>query len=146
MQVNKGRSLFCGTKKTTTMNFSDLPLEIQLRLQREREALGGKALDTAYEVLRYNATGTRYFRARRVCKSWADDKGNSMPFGGGSYWTVAYGAVQFRIIKDAMGRKDYELCEGKRFSKSANGTFIPNRVETKAQVKELLSNLEIFNN
>lgn len=126
------------------MKFSELSIEWQEQLTKDRKELAGRNINTSYEVVRYNAAGTRYFRARRVQKSWNDDKGNSMPFGGGSYWTVAYGAVQFRAYRNCMGEREYELCDGNKYSKSANGTVIPSRVATKKEVLEILKAIAIF--
>ena len=54
----------------------------------ERLNLHNRSINSAYEVLLYNQPGTRYFHARRHQNSWYDDKGNYMPFGGGSEWTL----------------------------------------------------------
>ena len=73
------------------MKFCDLPIETQQRLNCERLNLHNRSINSAYEVLLYNQPGTRYFHARRHQNSWSDDKGNYMPFGGGSEWTLQYG-------------------------------------------------------
>lgn len=126
------------------MTIQELPKEIQEQLAQERAQLSGKQINTAYEVKLYNADGTRYFSARRCCQSWNDDKGHAMPFGGGTYWRVRYGSVQFRAYKDLFGGRCYELCDGKTFSRSANGTVIPSRIETKKEVMSLIKSIGIF--
>lgn len=126
------------------MKFKELPIEWQEQLTHDRKRLAGRNINTNYAIVCYNATGTRYFRARRVQRAWNDDKGNSMPFGGGSYWTVAYGAVQFKACRNCMGEREYELCDGERYTSSANGTVIPARVATKKEVLEILKAIGIF--
>ena len=126
------------------MTIDELPAEWQEQLAADRLALARNNRDTPYEVVRYNPEGTRYFRARRCCRSWMDDKGHYMPFGGGTYWSVAYGAVQFRATRNPLGQKEYELCDGKRYAKSANGTTIPETVETKKEVLRILADIGIF--
>ena len=126
------------------MQFSELPQEWQESLLADRKKLKERNVDTPYNVVRYNADGTRYFRARRCCRSWNDDKGNYMPFGGGSYWTVRYGQVQFKKVRNVMGQTEWELCEGKTFPKSANGTEIPREVATKKEVMDILCQIGIF--
>lgn len=127
------------------MKISELPAEVQERLAKERRALAKKKVDTPYEIELYNADGTRYFRARRVHHAWGDDKGNSMPFGGGSHWTVTYGAVQARSYLSPVGTVEYELNLGKTFCRSANGTVIPKAVATKKEVLDIAKAIEIFN-
>ena len=125
------------------MKISELPQDVQDRLNNERKELCKKNLNTPYEVRLYNKEGTRYFAARRVCKVWADDKGHYMPFGGGTYWTVRYGAVQFRNERQAIGRR-YELCDGKTYMKSKNGTEIFPEVDTKKEVMRIAKLIGIF--
>lgn len=127
------------------MKISELPAEVQERLAKERRALAKKKVDTPYEIELYNADGTRYFRARRVQHAWGDDKGNSMPFGGGSHWTVTYGAVQARSYRSPMGTMEYELSLGKTFGRSANGTVIPKAVATKREVLDIAKAIGSFN-
>ena len=126
------------------MTTNDLPAEWREKLAVDRLALAEQNRDTPYEVLRYNAEGTRYFRARRYCRSWRDDKGHEMPFGGGTYWTVTYGAVQFRRTRNPLGQTEYELSDGKRYTRSANGTEVPARVGTKKEVLRILNDIGIF--
>ena len=85
------------------MKFCDLPIETQQRLNCERLNLHNRSINSAYEVLLYNQPGTRYFHARRHQNSWSDDKGNYMPFGGGSEWTLQYGCIGFSRKKQVMG-------------------------------------------
>lgn len=122
------------------MNITELSQEWQERLANDRKDLSRKSINTPYEVLAYNEAGTRYFHARRICRgtSWAG-------FGNGSYWKVSYGAVQFRKEKDPFGGIYYELCNGKTYCKSSNGTAIPSRVETKAEVMNICKQIGIFN-
>jgi hypothetical protein len=125
------------------MKFSDLPIEIQQRLNSERLNLRNSSINSAYEVLLYNKSGTRFFSARRHQSSWQDDKGNYMPFGGCSEWTVRYGCVGFARKKQVIGY-DYELVEGKLYSKSSNGTVIPSSVKTKKEVLSIAKSIGIF--
>lgn len=125
------------------MNFSELPQEVQDKLNRERKELCKKNHNTPYEVVLYNEDGTRYFHARRCCKVWADTKGHYMPFGGGTYWTVRYGAVQFKNERQVIGR-EYVLCDGKLYNRSKNGTEIFPEVETKKEVIAIAKAIGIF--
>lgn len=127
----------------TIMKFSDLPIEIQQQLNCERLNLRNRSINSAYEVLLYNQLGTRYFHARRHQNSWYDDKGNYMSFGGGSEWTLQYGCIGFSRKKQVMGY-DYELCRGKTYSKSANGTIIPTSVKTKKEVLSIAKAIGIL--
>lgn len=126
------------------MKLSELPADVQQHLAKQRNELSGKRINTAYRVELYNADGTRYFEAIRRCKSWSDDKGNYMPFGGGTHWIVRYGAVQWTTRIDPLGGKAYELCNGKQYGKSANGTEIPKSLKTKKDVLELVNRIGIF--
>lgn len=126
------------------MKLSELPTEVQQQLSQQRGELHRKRINTAYRVELYNADGTRYFQAIRRCKSWSDDKGNYMPFGGCTYWDIRYGAVQWAIRKDPLGGKAYELCNGKQYGKSANGTEIPKSLSTKNEVLALVNRIGIF--
>ena len=126
------------------MKFEELPAEVQQQLAQQRAELAGKRINTAYRVELYNADGTRYIEAARCCKSWNDDKGHAMPFGGGTYWTIRYGAVQWQTRKDPLGGKAYELCNGKQYGKSRNGVEIHNRLNTKKEVIALIKSIGIF--
>ena len=127
------------------MKFNELPMEIQEQLNSERDAIKGKCINTPYEIHIYNADGTRYFYAHRVSISWNDDKGNYMPFGGGSYWEVRYGVVQIEAYKNPIGQRDYRLCYGRTFGKSMNGTIIPKRINKKKDVLAIIKSIGIFN-
>jgi hypothetical protein len=127
------------------MKQSELPIEVQNQLAKDRMALSGKVVNGAYTVQLYNAEGTRYFYARRSQEPWWDNKGNYMPFGGGSHWSISYGAVQFRCYKSPLGTREYELCYGKRYNKSANGTEVPFSVATKKEVIAIAKSIGIFN-
>ena len=105
--------------------------------------LSNRSINNANEVLLYNQSGSRFFSARRHQRSWQDDKGNYMPFGGGSEWTVRYGCVGFARKKQVIGY-DYELAEGKLYSKSSNGTVIPSSVKTKKEVLSIAKSIGIF--
>lgn len=127
------------------MKISELPIEVQNQLAEERKALANKVSHDGYSVMLYNADGTRYFSARRYQRMWANDKGAYMPFGGGSYWKVLYGCVQFAKFKNPVGEWDYHLIDGKTYGKSANGTVIPSQVETKKDVMAIAKAIGIFN-
>ena len=66
-----------------------------------------------------------------------------MPFGGGCEWTLQYGCIGFSRKKQVMGY-DYELCRGKTYSKSANGTIIPASVKTKKEVLSIAKAIGIL--
>ena len=125
------------------MRFSELPQQVQDSLTSELNLLHLKQVNTAYEVLVYNKTGTRFFHAKRVQSSWQGN-GAYMPFGGGSQWIIKYGEMGFRLIRDPFGGIGAELCMGRRFGKSKNGTVIPNSVATKAEVLALIAQIGIF--
>lgn len=126
------------------MKFNELPTDAQISLNRERDELKGKCVNTPYVIHIYNAEGTRYFYARRISESWNDDKGHYMPFGGGSHWRLSYGAVQFEGYKNPVGERDYRLCDGKTYGKSVNGTVIPRVVSTKKEVLAIINQIGIF--
>lgn len=48
------------------MKFSDLSIETQQRLNCERLNLRNRSINSAYEVLFYNQSGTRYFYADAI--------------------------------------------------------------------------------
>ena len=126
------------------MKLSELPDEVQQKLNKKRTELSSKRVDTAYRVLLYNKEATRYFEAIRCFNPWNDDKGKYMNFGGGSYWQIRYGAVQGAVRTAPFGGKIYDLCNGKQYGKSANGTQIPKTLCTKREVLELVSRIGIF--
>lgn len=115
--------------------------EYELYLERCNE-IKGKVINKPYEVLLYSANGMRYFRASRKCVG--SDKLNKA-FGGGSYWLVSYGQVEYTIKRDCCGGNDPILVLGKTFSKSKNGTEIYRRLESKKEVIELAKQIGIFN-
>ncbi len=126
------------------MKFNDLPIEVQQRLNLERLNLCNVSINNAYEVLLYNQQGTRYFYARRHQNSWYDEKGNYMPFGGGSEWIIRYGYICFSRKKQVIGY-DYELVKStKTYAKSANGTVIPHFVKIKKEVLNIAKMIGIF--
>ena len=125
------------------MKFSELSQQVQEALTKEKGLLHLKKVNTAYEVLVYNKTGTRFFNAKRVQSSWQDN-GAYMPFGGGSVWTIKYGEMGFRTCRNPFGGIDAELRMGKTFGKSKNGTVIPKSVGTKKEVLALIAQIGIF--
>ena len=131
------------------MKFDELPMEFQEKLNKERTMRMGVKCNMPYEVLVYNETGTRYFHAQRCCISWNDDKGHSMPFGGGTYWKIYYGAVQFHRTKNPLGMLDYEWCLGKLYTsktfEDGSKVEIPSTVSTKKEVLSIIKSLRIFN-
>ena len=126
------------------MKFNELPQEVQERLTKERLQLHAKGLNTAYRVEAYNEQGTRFFMAYRCSRSWNDDKGHYMPFGGGTYWRVSFGKMAFEKRRDPLGGYTYELAKGITFARSANGTDIPQMLETKKEVLEVMKKIGIF--
>lgn len=126
------------------MKFSELAKDIQDRLIQERKNLHSKNINTSYEVLVYNEAGTRFFNARRVQGSYQDNRGNYMPFGGGSKWNLRYGEVGWRSFRNPVGELDAELCTGRLFGKSSNGTQIPKSVSSKKEVLDLINQIGIF--
>lgn len=126
------------------MTLSELPIEVQERLAKDRISLAEQNINTPYEVMLHNADGTRYFSARRKQEAWYDNKGNYLPFGGGSHWSIIYGAVQFRRYRSPLGTIEYELTHGKTYFKSANGTEIPKCVATKKEVISIAKAIGIF--
>ena len=126
------------------MKFSELSQQVQDSLTSEMSLLHLKQVNTAYEVLVYNKTGTRFFNAKRVQSSWHDNNGNYMPYGGGSKWTIKYGEMGFRTCRNPFGEIDAELRMGNTFGKSKNGTVIPNSVATKKEVLALIAQIGIF--
>ena len=127
------------------MKFSELPVETQDRLNKERNLLKNKCINEAYTIYFTNQDGTRYFYAKRRSIDWSNDKGAYMPFGGGTYWIVRYGAIQFERYKDPLGGIDFRWCDGKTYGKSVNGTIIPKTLNTKKEVMELVKAIGIFN-
>ena len=127
------------------MKANELPTEIQEMLAKMRKDIAGKVLNTPYEVRLYNADGTRYFCARRTQASWWDGNGNYLPFGGGSHWSIVYGAIQWCMGKSPLGTTEYRLSYGKHYNKSVNGTNIPKKVATKKEVISIAKAIGIFN-
>ena len=77
------------------MNLYELPVNIVESLLRKRDSLYSDwYVNNAYEVCFTNEDGTRYFYAKRNCIAYGDDKGNYMPFGGGSEWRISYGVIK----------------------------------------------------
>ena len=129
------------------MNLRDLPIEIQNDMNARRLMLHETMkVNTSYCVTFVNAEGTRYFAAYRRQHSWNDDKGNYMPFGGGSYWMCRYGKIKWDRTKQPLGNGyDYEwVLTSECFSKSTNGTEIPSEVQNKKQALEIAKQIGIF--
>lgn len=128
------------------MRLQDLPQEVQDELNAQRVLLQEKEKrNDAYNFVVVNTEGTRYFTAHRVCECWNDDKGNYMPFGGGTHWNIRYGAVQWDRRRNPVGEYDYFWTFGKTYVRSANGTSIPEYLGTKKEVLALAKNIGIFN-
>jgi hypothetical protein len=126
------------------MKFSELAKQVQERLVKEKNNLHSKNINTSYEVLVYNEAGSRFFNAKRVQGSWQDNRGSYMPFGGGSKWILRYGEVGFQTYRNPFGEMDAELCMGRLFGKSSNGTSIPKSVGTKREVLAIIDQIGIF--
>lgn len=128
------------------MLLTELPQNVQEQLNTERAKLHRTwKTNNAYHVRFTNLEGTRYFVADRVCENWSDDKGNYMPFGGGTHWRVRYGKILWSCKHDSlMGTSYYWVCSKKVFGKAANGTIVPNSVATKKEVMELAKSIGIF--
>ena len=125
------------------MRADELPKEVQETLAEAKGRLHLKQVNTAYEILMYNKAGSRYFNARRVQDSWQGN-GVYMPFGGGSRWVIRYGEMAFRTHRNPFGGIDAEMCFGRAFGKSSNGTVIPKSVGTKKEVLALIAQIGIF--
>lgn len=126
------------------MKFEELPAAVQDELKRKQSALHSRSVNTSYDICFYNERGTRYFKAHRNQRAWTDDRGNSMPFGGGSEWRIYFGAVQFHSQRDPFGGILWELCDGKRFTaKVVDGVkvAIPATLKTKKEVLQLAAAL-----
>ena len=126
------------------MKFSELPENVKEKLTKDRGLLYLKKINTSYEVSVYNASGSRFLNARRIQSSWQDNNGNYMPFGGGSKWVIRYGEMGFRTCRNPFGEIDAELCMGRTFGKSSNGTIIPKSVDTKKEALSLIAQIGIF--
>lgn len=130
------------------MKFIELPKETQEQLLKERKELHNQNIDCSYSVHLYNEEGTRIFRATRICKEWGDNKGHSMPFGGGSYWKILYGKTKIVYKINPIGEKDFYWVEGKQFTAitTKKGTVqIPKELNTKKEVIELVKKIGLFN-
>lgn len=126
------------------MLLTDLEQSVQDQLCNERESLHSTWYrNTPYEILFTNKEGTRYFYAIRKQACWNDDKGHSMPFGGGSKWHVSYGKILWTIRKNPVGGKDYYWTQSSQiFGRSTNGTVIPRTVATKREVLAIAKAIE----
>ena len=120
------------------MMFSELPVDVQVRLRNEKEQYVSKRINDSYTIHIYSTDGKRYFYARRHALA-----STHMSFGGGSYWTIAYGVVMFERFVDPLGGRDYRWCDGsKRFGSvtkdDGSKVEIPARVETKQEVIDII--------
>ena len=136
------------------MKLNELPQEIQDKLIADRENWKGKLASCAYHVTAYNKNGTRFFSATRRCVGWQDTKtGNSMPFGGGTYWEVKYGVMQWvhRKHRNPLGElaHEYMWVHGTRYYNIRRTTDdvlinIPDKLDTKKEVMAILKKLEFM--
>ena len=128
------------------MLLSELDQKVQEQLLSERAELSTKWYkNTPYEVSFTNLEGTRYFTAVRKQDPWNDDKGNYMPYGGGSRWHICYGKILWSTGKDPFGGKTYFWKRTSQlFAKSSNGTVIPQSVATKKEVIEIAKRIGIL--
>ena len=133
------------------MKLNELPQEIYDKMIADANNWKGKLASNAYGVMAYNQAGTRFFSATRRCIGWQDTKsGNSMPFGGGTYWVIRYGAIQWqhKVHRDPLGQvyDEYSWVRSKVFSKITNSKTgeaidIPSELGTKKEVVALLAKL-----
>jgi hypothetical protein len=129
---------------TKATSLTELQEEVQKALLEERLHLYETwKKNDAYHICFTNQEGTRYFRADRISLPHST---SGMSFGGGSYWKITYGKILWDIKRAPMG----DLCEyfwmrsNKIFGKSANGTIIPKRVDSKKEVIEIAKAIGIL--
>lgn len=119
------------------MMFNELPENVQVQLRRDKEQYVSTRVNDSYTIHLYSADGKRYVYAHRHAIPSL-----YMNFGGGSYWTIEYGKVQFEGYKDPLGGRSYRWCDGKKFGSitKADGSVvtIPNRVDTKQEVLDII--------
>lgn len=129
-----------------TMLLSDLDQKVREKLLKERAELSTKwHKNTPYEVSFTNLEGTRFFKAVRKQDSWSDDKGNYMPYGGGSRWYISYGKILWATGRDPLGGEKYFWKRTSQlFAKSSNGTVIPKSVATKNEVMDIAKQIGIL--
>lgn len=126
------------------MIFSELPIEVQEKLNKEKKELHKNRKNDSYYILLYNEEGTRYVECHRISIPYSDNRGNYMPFGGGSCWDIRYGKMAYRKQKHLIGNGfDWVLCKGDRFT-SVNGYEIPKQVKTKKEVIEVIKRIGKF--
>lgn len=127
------------------MEFNELPQEVQQRLLEESKNLSKKNQNTAYRISLYNPNGTRHFFAIRKQLQWSDDKGNYMPYGGGSYWYTYYYVVGFKAYKDVLGEIDYKLVDSVSCKnvilKNGEKVQVKGVFKTKSEVLELVKKI-----
>lgn len=124
------------------MTLQELPIDVQEQLRKDRLALKKKNVNGAYQIILYSNDGTRYFIAKRKQPTRGEWKGKPI-WDGRSYWHIRYGIVEVKA-KRMWGDIFYELCNGQRFCKSRNGVEIPEYIDKKKDVIELIKKLEIF--
>ena len=128
---------------TTPTKLAELPIEVQEQLTADRLALSKQNHNNAYEINIYSTDGYRRFFARRVAICWNDDKGHSMPFGGGSVWKICFSKVGFKSCRNPLGQMDYCIVDGARIGRilDDNGAVvysIPSEVATKKEALDVL--------
>lgn len=126
-----------------SMNFNELPENVQVSLRKDKEQYVSKRINDGYTIHLYSTDGTRYVYARRHALA-----SQYMSFGGGSYWTIQYGKVQFEGYKNPVGERDYRWCDGKAFGSitKSDGSVveIPRRVDTKQEVINVIKAIGRF--
>ena len=125
------------------MRLIDLPENVQNVLRQEKVKYVSKRINDGYTIHLYSSDGMRYVYARRHAMA-----SQYMSFGGGSYWTIAYGKVQFESYNNPVGERDYRWCDGMIFGsiKKKDGSIveIPKRVDTKKEVIEIIKSIGKF--
>lgn len=137
------------------MKLNELPQDIQNKLIADRNNWKGHIASGSYGVTAYNQNGTRFFSANRRCIGWQHNEyaNCSMPFGGGTYWEIKYGQIQwtYKRRKDPLGETytEYQWVRSKYFCRTTNEETgevveIPTRLNTKKEVMALLKKLEFM--
>lgn len=133
------------------MKLNELPQNIQNELNADRDNWKGTIQQNGYKVIAFNKKGTRFFIATRHCIGWQDtNTGNSMPFGGGTYWKVRYGIMNWKKItsRNPIGEVEvkYIWVRGKTYSSitKTDGSIleIPAELSTKKEVMKILKQLD----
>ena len=119
------------------MKFTELPQEVQDRLNEERKNLHLKNENGRSHLCLYDKKGIRFF--------WA----HYHPGAGRyeyPYWSVHYGPMHVVRTTDKHGNETFELRKDfkKSFYKSFNGRRIPDSVRTKKEAIEVARSIGIF--